>query len=98
MNSSHDVSPDIEAFAIRRESYGSINPADDQFQLISVCQDSSIRFTQLNQPFIKEFFDKELSVLADSEPFEVHEVTHEELALDERNAMSAAISPDKKVE
>lgn len=34
-------------------------------------------------------------MLADSEPFEVHEITQEELGLDERHiTMTSAISPE----
>ena len=46
--SSHDVSPDIDAFAVRRDSNGSASPSDDVFQVISVSSDHSIRIMTLH--------------------------------------------------
>ena len=99
LHSSHDVSPDIDAFAVRRQSSGSPSPADDIFQVISVSSDHSIRIMTLNKPFVQEFFEKGLPNLSDSGTFQALEIPQEDLAADERLAIGkSTTSPERSAE
>ena len=97
-HSSHEVSPDIDAFAVRRQDNGAVGPSGDVFQVISVSSDHSIRIMTLNKPFVQEFFEKGLPNLSDSGAFHALEIAQEELP-DERLAVGpSASSPERKAE